>query len=192
MTEKRGRGRPKTKVKKQTTPNWQWFNCVYANSVSQVYQRSLLPNTKSGQAKIAPNDPTAGFHPGDCFVTYLHYRGGEQVLDIMPFPSVTAMPADEAIRLAHALFEEAGEDARFGDDPDSHERGQYRLYANSVYDVRYWSDGDSRCDKPFIVFHRALGKILLNQRGSIHRFTNLLAAIEKADDLIKGVTHVRP
>lgn len=183
---KRPRGRPKTKVPKQVRPNWKWFNCIYANSVAQVYQRALLPNTQSGQAEIAPNDPTADFYPGECLVTFIRRRGDEQVLDLWPFPDVEPMTSDAAIRLARSLFEEAGEDDRYGDDPDTHERGQYRLYANPVYDVRYWSDGDSRCDRPFIVFHRSLGKILLTGRGTVHRFTTLDAAISKADELIKG------
>lgn len=182
---KRGRGRPTSTAPKQANPNWKWFNCIYANSVAQVYQRSPIPNTKTGLVVEKPNDPTNGFYPGQCFVTFMRIRDNEQVLDIWPFPEIEAMDAHDAIRLARDLFEESGEDNRYGDDPDTHERGQYRLFANEVYDVRYWSDGDTKCSRPFIIFHRPTAKILVTGLGHIHRFTTLKDAIDKAEELVK-------
>lgn len=185
---KRGRGRPKTKAIKQVAPNWKRFNCIYANSVAQVYQCAPVPATASGLTKAKPNDPTGQFAPGDCFVTFLNQREGEFLLDMYPFPGVERYQSKgDAIDQAVELFE-IDEEGRFGDDPHPHPRGQHRLYANPVYDVRYWSDNDTRCDKPFVVFHRGLGRLLLDGRGSTHRFTNLHSAILMADELIKGMS----
>lgn len=184
MSEKRGRGRPKTKGPKSVKLDARFY-CIAANYIAQVYMCRHHSVRTDAQLKRDANSPHAHLVAGDCLVWTSERIGDHwvegpyhdgRVIHSDNIEKIDAMSWQDAVALARSLHGKADIDRRFGVLDGTNRKV---VYANEK--VRVLFEPEISLIMPFIIYHPGWAKIFRDDRGVYRTFRHLSGAIEAAD-----------